>query len=94
MECSEPTDLMKHYLSDGWKIQFSASGSSLGEMVVMYESMGLEVKTLPYTEAVCGGCTICYDGELEGEQTMMILTREITTKLRAEKENTDERTKN
>ena len=82
MECTEPTELLKRYQADGWQMQFSASGDRLREMVENYEMMGLEVKTLPYTSAVCGGCTICYDdvddnnnSADKADTVMMILTR-------------------
>ena len=76
MECTEPTELLKQYQSEGWQMQFSASGERLREMVDNYEMMGLEVKTLSYTTAVCGGCTACFDDENgASEPVMMILTR-------------------
>lgn len=54
-------------------MRFGVSGSRLKEMIDMYESMGLETLTVPYSEAMCGGCTICLENE--DEPTMMILTR-------------------
>lgn len=76
MECTEPTKLMQRYLDDGWQMQFSASGARLHEMVENYEMMGLEVTTLAYTTAVCGGCTMCFEDEKSADEpTMMILTR-------------------
>lgn len=54
-------------------MRFGVSGTRLKEMIEMYESMGLETLTVPYSEAICGGCTLCMDNETE--PTMMILTR-------------------
>lgn len=67
------SELLKQYEAEGWSMRFGVSGSRLKEMIDMYESMGLETLTVPYSEAMCGGCTICLENE--DEPTMMILTR-------------------
>lgn len=73
-DASKPSAIIKTLEAEGWQTQFSASGDRLREMIDNYEMMGLEVKTLPYTEAVCGACTECFTPD-DSDPTMMILTR-------------------
>ncbi len=77
MERSEPTEALKQLQAKGWRMQFSASGERLKEMIEMYTSMGMEVHTIPVNAAICGQCTLCFDNE--DQPTMMILTRKTVS---------------
>ncbi|MFQ5606637.1 MAG: hypothetical protein ACE5GA_01720 [Candidatus Zixiibacteriota bacterium] len=75
-DSSKQSQLLADYEVAGWTVRFGATGARIEEMAEMYRSMGLQVLTVPYSEAMCGGCTICFDNE--DEPTMMILTRDTT----------------
>ncbi len=59
---------------DGWVSRFTASGARLTEAVEEYRALGFAVKTIPAHEIQGEGCTECF--QQEGDDTMLILTRE------------------
>lgn len=72
-QCPNEESLAQRLTVAGWRVQFSASGDRLTEMIEVYKSIGLETKVVPIKELNCGGCTICFDPE--EDDTMVILTR-------------------
>ena len=74
--CPHEESLAYRLNVEGWRVQFSASGERLTEMIAVYESIGLEIKTIPIEELGCDGCTICF--ESDEDDTMVILTRQKT----------------
>ncbi len=67
------TSLQDKLNAEGWRQQFTASGTRLEEAVNNYRSLGFEVKTVPVKELGDDGCTICFDDE--NNVSMMIFIR-------------------
>jgi len=68
-----PTNLVDKLRSEGWKHQFTASGTRLAESLQNYRMLGFEVKTVPIRELGFEGCKICFEDETDA--SVMIFTR-------------------
>ena len=67
-------DLLNRLKAEGWRQQFTASGTRLQEAIENYRKLSFEVKTIPVKELVKEDCDVCFDDE--SDETAMIFTRE------------------
>jgi hypothetical protein len=67
------SNLIEKLKTEGWTLQFTASGTRLEEALENYRMLGFEIKTFPVQQLGCDDCTICFDDV--SDSSVMIFTR-------------------